>query len=127
METIVELKNDEELFEEKFSSLGNYFEINSPDEVYKFLRCNEGIFIILDELKPYLEEYFSNCEYALEVIVDPEIADFAQLELSVNVSRKRFYKGVGEDIEILRSKIRPSRRRLKIFSEFSINYGVCYV
>ena len=119
---------DEKLtFDEKFSALNSYFKINSYSEVYDFIKNNESIFFLIDEIKPFLEKYFSNCEYCLDIIHDPEIMDFNYLELMINVSRERFYNGVQEDIEIIRSQIRTFRRKFNIFLKFKISYGVKHV
>lgn len=124
MNKITELLNNDEIFEEKYSSLDEDFRIISPVEIKEFLRKNKGIFVLLDVLKPYLDEYFLNDEYCLEIIHDSEIADYAQLELTINVSPERLNNGIVNDMEFLNSKLIPFRRKLKIFTEFGISPGV---
>ena len=127
MSKLNKLKNNEIFFEKEFSSLNRYFKIESDLEVKEFLKDNVGIFLILDEIKPYLDEYFLDDEYCLELIQDPEIEDYTQLVLRVYVSEYRFNNGVREDINYIRKEISPLRREFKIFTEFALRPGVLNV
>lgn len=111
-------------FDEKFNELGQYYQIESPGEIRSFLKKNEGILILLDEVKPYLNESFGNDKYYLELVHDYECEDCNQLVLRIYVSSKRFHNGVHEDIEYIRTKLRPFRRQYKVLSEFAVRAGV---
>ena len=114
-------------FDEKFKSLGEYYHIESPSEVKDFLIGNIGIFVLLDEVKPYLEEYFANESYCLEMVYDPECEDLNHLVLRIYVDCERFNNGVHDDIEDIRFKLRPLRREYHVLSEFAIRAGVLNV
>ncbi len=114
-------------FNEKFKALGEYYSIESPLEVRNFLEENSGIFVLLDEVKPYLKEYFSDEEYCLEMVYDPECEDLTHLVLRIYVSSERFHNGVHEDIENIRLNLRPLRKEYKVLSEFAIRAGVLNV
>lgn len=114
-------------FDEKFEVLGDYYNIKSPNEIKDFLKNNEGIFVLLDEVKPYLNQYFAGDEYCLEMAYDPECESCSHLVLRIYVSSQRFHNGVSEDIEYVRQNMRPFRRKYRVLSEFAINPGVKHV
>ena len=114
-------------FNEKFQSLGEFYKIDSPGEVRDFLRDNQGIFVLLDEVKPYLIESFQDEKYNLEMVYDPECEDCTHLVLRIYVLPERFHNGVHMDIEHVREKLRPLRREYHVLSEFAVSAGVRYV
>ena len=107
-------------FDERFNQLEEYYNIYSPNEVKEFLKINTGIFVLLDEVKPYLEETFADENYCLEMVYDPECTDCDQLVLKINVSAERYHNGVSEDIEYVRYNLRPLRRKMHVLTEFAI-------
>ena len=116
---------DESLtFDEKFDALGEYYEMKSPNEIRNFLKDNTGIFVLLDEVKPYLKQSFYNNQYSLEMVYDPECESCNHLVLRIYVSSKRFQNGVSEEIEYVRKNLRPFRRKYGVLSEFAIQAGV---
>ena len=117
----------EQNFDEKFKALGEYYNIESPDEIRDFLKSNTGIFVLLDEVKPYLDQSFSNEKYCLEMVYDPECEDLTHLVLRVYVSSERFHNGVHDDIECIRTKLRPLRKKYDVLSEFALRAGVLNV
>ena len=119
-----DIMTKESNFDEKFKALGEFYQIDSPGEVRDFLRNNEGIFVLLDEVKPYLKESFLNDNYNLEMAYDPECEDENHLVLRIYVSRERFNNGVRDDIEHVREKLRPYRRKYRVLSEFAVRAGV---
>lgn len=121
------IMNNEVNFDEKFKELGEYYDIESPLEVKNFLKENRGIFVLLDEVKPYLNESFSSEKYCLEMVYDPECEELTHLVLRIYVSSERFHNGVHEDIENIRFKLRPLRRKHKVLSEFAVRAGVLNV
>ena len=114
-------------FDEKFSALGEYYDIDEPDEVKDFVKNNVGIFVILENIKPYLEHSFFNCKYCLEMVYDPESDDCNHLVLRIYVSPRRFHNGVRDEIRDIREKIAPLRREVEIYNEFAVRPGVSNV
>lgn len=111
---------NEKNFDEKFMELGEYYNIDSPCEVKEFLKSNEGIITLLNEAKPYLEETFSDDRYCLEMVYDPECISCNQLVLKIYVLFERYQNGAHQDIERIRYHLRPTRRKIQVFTEFSI-------
>ena len=110
-------------FEEKFESLGDYYKIESPDEVRHQIRKNENIFILLEEVKPYLEESFSGAEFCLDMNFEPEMDD-KFIILFINVSKERFNNGIGDEIRSLDFKIWDLEKRLDVLREVLIMPGI---
>lgn len=61
------------LFDVKFDDLKNTFIIKNENRVYEFIRNNENVFNLLEEVEPPLRKNFSNEKYYLEVQCYPEI------------------------------------------------------
>ena len=108
---------------EKFKELGEYYNINSPDEIRRQLEENENILALLDELKPYLEETFSEAEYTLEMNFEPEMDD-EFIILRLDVSKERFYNGIGDEIRAFELKIWNIEKRLNVLREVLIMPGI---
>lgn len=106
-------------FDEKFDALGEYYEIESPDEIRQQLKKNENIFIFLEEIKPYLERSFSDASYSLKMNFEPEMDD-KFIILFVNVSQERFNNGIVEDMMGLRFDVHDLRQELNVFRELAI-------
>lgn len=115
---------NEEKFEEKFNEFGNYYNIKSPSEVKEFLKSNTSIFALLDEARPYLEESFSGERYCLEMAYDPECINCNQLVLKIYVPYERYQNGASEDIEHIRYHLRPLRRKMQVFTKFTVMVDV---
>lgn len=111
-------------FEAKFQEVGEYYNIDSPAEVREFLKDNAGIFALLDEAKPYLEDIFSDDRYCLEMVYDPECTSCNHLALMIYVPLERYRNGVSEDIEEIRYNLRPLRRELKVFTKFAVRADI---
>lgn len=110
-------------FDEKFKALGEYYNIESPEEVKKQIRKNENIFILLDEVKPYLEESFSDAKYTLQMNFEPEIND-RFIILRVDVSEKRFNNGIGDEMRLFDLKTRELWRKSNICRELLVMPGI---
>ena len=106
-------------FNEKFSALEEYYMINSPEEVKVQLRNNEKIFQLLEEFKPYLEEYFSDAEFCLDMNFEPEFDD-KFIILFVNVSKDAFNNGIGDKVRSFDLKTKHLRKELNIFRDLLI-------
>jgi hypothetical protein len=115
--------NEKITFDEKFSDLGEYYNIKSPADIKNQIQKNENIFIFLEEIKPYLEKSFNDAEFCLEMNFEPEIDD-KYIVLRVYVSDERFDNGAFEDIYQIREQIRPLRRKINVFRELAIRPAI---
>ena len=61
------------LFDTKFDDLKNTFIIENENKVYEFIKNNETIFDLLEEVKPSLSKHFFGEKYFLQVRCYPEI------------------------------------------------------
>ena len=113
-------------FDEKFKSLGEYYIIDAPLEIRKQIERNENIFIFLDEIKPYLEESFSDAELHLQMNYEPENND-RFIILRLDVSEDRFYNGIGDEISSLEFKLMDLEKELNVLREVLIMPGVIHV
>jgi hypothetical protein len=109
------------LFNNKFKNLMNYFIIKDYNEVYNFIKNNENIFELLDEIKPILSSYFNNNKFLLRISKNPENSD-AKLKLIIKADYsfedtddlvKRLVK--------LNSEIRPFKRQFDVVNEFLVD------
>ena len=73
--------------------------------------------------KPYLEEYFSDAEFCLDMNFEPELDD-RYVVLRVMVSSEKFDDGAFEEINHIRNEIRPIRRRINVFRQLAIRLGI---
>lgn len=117
---------DEVNFDEKFKELGEYYTIDAPVEVRKQIENNENIFIFLNEIKPYLEESFSDAEFHLKMNYEPENDD-RFIILRLDVSKERFYNGIVDEIESLEFKLMDLEKELDVLREVLIMPGVIHV
>ena len=97
--------------------------LDSPNEIRNQIRNNENIFIFLEEVKPYLEEFFSEAKYTLEMNFEPELDD-KFIILRVDVSEERFNKGIGDEIRLLDSKLWKLEKELDVVREVLIMQGI---
>jgi hypothetical protein len=86
------------LFDIKFDDLKNTFLIKNENKVYEFIRDNENVFNLLEEVKPSLKKHFSNEKYFLAVRCYPEIYE-KELTLIIKVDYSK------EDIEKLHERL----------------------
>lgn len=110
-------------FEERFKSLGEFYMMDSPDEIRNQISKNENIFIYLEKVKPYLKQSFSEAEYVLEMNYEPELDD-RFIILRVDVSEERFNNGIGDEIRLLDSKLWDLEKELDIVREVLIMPGI---
>ena len=109
--------NEKITFDEKFSDLGEYYNIKSPADIKNQIQKK------LEEIKPYLEKSFNDAEFCLEMNFEPEIDD-KYIVLRVYVSDERFDNGAFEDIYQIRAQIRPLRRKINVFRELAIRPAI---
>lgn len=86
------------LFDVKFDDLKNTFIIKNENKVYEFIRNNENVFNLLEEVEPPLRKNFSNEKYYLEVRCYPEIYE-KELTLIIKVDYSK------QDIEELQDRL----------------------
>lgn len=111
--------NENLSFEEKFNALGEYYDIESPGEIRQQIKKNENIFILLDEIKPHLENSFSDAKYSLKMNFEPEMDD-KFIILFINVSQERFNNGIGDELRQFELEIHDLRHEINVFRELSI-------
>ena len=100
-------------FDEKFEALGQYYNIESPVEIKKQIEKNENIFIFLDEIRPYLERYFREAEFSLQMNFEPEYED-KFIILRLDVSEERFNNGLSDEINSLELEIWDLEKDLNV-------------
>ncbi|MBQ9159784.1 MAG: hypothetical protein IJ122_00485 [Methanobrevibacter sp.] len=110
-------------FEEKFEKLRDYYKIESPKKIRPLLRQNENIFLLLEEVKPYLEESFSGAEFCLEKNFEPEIDDHFVI-LRINVSEERYNNGIGDELREFDQKTKQLWRNANICRELTVLPGI---
>lgn len=118
--------NEEKNFDEKFDKLGEYYDINSPNEIRKQIKKNENIFVLLDKIKPCLEDTFRGAEFSLEMNFEPEMDD-RFIILRISVSKERFNNGIGDEIRAFELKIWNLERKLNTLREILIMPGILNV
>ncbi len=105
--------NNKVNFDDKFKALGQYYNIESPTEIRKQIESNENIFIFLDEIKPYLEKYFKDAEFSLQMNFEPE-CDNKFIILRLDVCEERFNNGIGDEISSLELEIWDLEKDLNV-------------
>jgi hypothetical protein len=116
------MENNE--FEEKFSSLYDFYEITEPKKVHCFIKKHENILELLDESKHYLKETFPQGEFELEVYCDLSGEEAHSLLVNIHVDDETFNNGFMFKIHHVNMKILPLQKKLNILSEFGLMPGV---
>ena len=111
--------NEKLSFDDKFRALGEYYYIESPGEIRNQIRKNENIFVLLDEIRPYLEKSFGDADYSLAMNFEPEMDD-KFIILFINVSKERFNNGISDELRELEFEIHDLRHKINVFRELSI-------
>ena len=108
-----------DLFDVKFDNLKNTFDMPDETEVYEFIKSNENMFKLLDELKPYLNKHFNDKEYYLEVNCYPEIYR-PELELVISTEANEDAEELTEKFLNVSLGINDSQIELGLIGKFSI-------
>lgn len=116
------MNNDE--FEEKFSRLYDFYEMNEPKKVHCFIKKHENMLELLEKTKPYLKETFPQGEFELEVYCDLNGEEDHSLLVNIHVDDETFNNGFMFKIHHVNRKILPLQRKLNIYSEFGLMPGV---
>ena len=104
IEQVEELKNNPQLFNEKFNALDENYIFKSWEDTYEFIKQHPGLLIIIDEYTPYLNEHFPKGIIELEVDIDPEIITWKTLIINVKVDKETYENGCYEYLTYLRRK-----------------------
>ena len=110
------------LFDLKFDDLKNNYIIDDNNSVYAFIKANENIFTILEEVKPSLRRYFSNEKYYLEVQCYPEIYR-NELALVIMTDSNANPDEITKKFLKVNSEINKSKIKLGLLGKFFITLG----
>lgn len=124
LKQVEELKNNPELFEEKFNNLNNNYSFESREESYNFIKKHPGILLIIDAYTPYLQKYFPNGIFELTLNTDPEISNWKTLILTVKVDKETYKNGCYEHIRHIRRMFWNIRTELNLMSELVLTSDV---
>lgn len=119
---LTDLNYDDDLFRKEFNNLKNIFPMDNCRDVYQFLNDNRGIIIILNHVKPLLDEYVSYSKVKLILDVDPLFVP--QLQLHIRAPKHNFENGFKEDIRKINLLIRPLLLKFDLGKEFFIFDGL---
>ena len=102
------------LFDVQYENLKDTFIIHNENKVYSFIKKNENLIKVLEEVKPCLSRYFHDQKYYLEVRCYPEIFE-NELALIIMADYSK------EDLKILNKKL--MKVDLKI-NKYTIELGL---
>ena len=120
LEQLEEIKNNPELFEEKFNNLNQDYIFESREESYDFIKEHPGLLLLLEEYAIYLKKYFPYGIFELSVSIDPEIITWKTLILYVKLDKQTYENGSYELLTYMRRYYRPLRRKLNVMGEIVV-------
>lgn len=104
------------LLEGTIDKLHNFYHFENLDSLRDFLKINESIFCILDQIKPILKDYFPSEKYVLRIITDPEYYDVNLLVIIKVDYSKESMEAILNKLENVNSKVRPLKRKYGLFN-----------
>lgn len=105
-----------------FKSLLNYFSVLSPKKLCGFLKENENMFIVLEEIKPILEKYFPHKSYLIKIIEDPEFNNDTKLIVYIKLDySKEDLDEVLNKLNKVNAEIRPVKRKSNNLNNFLVD------
>ena len=107
-------------FNLKFKELLNFFYFDDKTEVQGYLKDNERILLIIDNIKSTLTNYFKGESYILRIIHDPEI-DYSYLDIIIKVDYDKCLDDLLDKLKKVNSEIRPLKRKYDFIGTFSID------
>ena len=107
-------------FDSKFKELLNFFYFDDKTEVYEYLKENERILSIIDNIKCTLTNYFKGESYILRIVHDPEI-EYSYLDIIIKVDYDKGLDDLLDKLKKLSSEIRPLKRKYNLIETFSID------
>lgn len=107
-------------FDSKFKELLNFFYLDDKTEVYEYLKDNERILSIIDNIKCTLTNYFKGESYILRIVHDPEI-EYSYLDIIIKVDYDKGLDDLLDKLKKVNSEIRPLKRKYDLIGTFSID------
>lgn len=117
------LISDQEIFNSELENLKNLYEIWDYDLICKLISKKRGLIIILNEVRPLLDEFVPYASFHLELDIDPLFTP--QILLMVEASKEDFNNGFKDDIRQINSIIRPLLLEFDLIREFFI-FGLSF-
>lgn len=109
------------LFNSKFKDLLNFFHMENEMETYQFLKENDNIFSIIDDIKIILNKYFNEELFVFRIIHDPEMGG-SLLNIIVKVDyNKNNMDNLLNKLDKVNSEIRPLKRKHNLIGAFLID------
>jgi len=109
------------LFNSKFKDLLNFFHMENEMETYQFLKENDNIFSIIDDIKIILNKYFNEELFVFRIIHDPEMEE-SLLNIIVKVDyNKNNMDNLLNKLDKVNSEIRPLKRKHNLIGAFLID------
>lgn len=100
------------VFNENIKKLVDFYSVEDLFSLKEFLKSNEDMFILLNEIKPILKEFFPFENYILRIVEDPEFIENIKLMLVIKVDySKEPIKSILNKLNKVNSKFRPIKRR----------------
>ena len=107
-------------FDSKFKELLNFFYFDDKTEVYEYLKENERILSIIDNIKCTLTNYFKGESYILRIVHNPEI-EYSYLDIIIKVDYDKGLDDLLDKLKKVNSEIRPLKRKYDLIGTFSID------
>lgn len=111
-------------FEEKFSKLYEFYELNEPEKVHCFIKKHEKLLELLEKTKIPLKETFPQGEFELEVYCDLSGEEAHSLLVNIHVDDETFNNGFRHKIHHVNMEILPHQKKLNLLSEIALMPGV---
>lgn len=116
--------NNDEVFEKEFESIKMSYPMEDMGSIRSFLKDNPEVIIILNNVKPLLDNHVPYSEFYLRMDFDPLFTP--QLQLVVNAHKKDFNNGFKDDIMKINCALRPLISKLDLSCEFFIFDGMIH-
>ena len=109
------------LFDMKYENLKDTFIIHNENKVYSFIKNNENLIMVLEEVKPCLSRYFHDQKYHLEVRCYPEIYEKELALIIMTDYSKEDLKILNKRLNKVDTKIRAYKIDLSLLGKFYID------
>jgi len=109
------------LFDVKYENLKDTFIIHNENKVYSFIKNNENLIKVLEEVKPCLSRYFHDQKYYLEVRCYPEIFEKELALIIMADYSKEDIKNLNKKLRKVDTEIRAYKIELGLLGKFYID------
>ena len=109
------------LFDMKYENLKDTFIIHNENKVYSFIKNNENLIKVLEEVKPCLSRYFHDQKYHLEVRCYPEIYENELALIIMADYSKEDIKNLHKRLMKVDTEIRAYKIELGLLGKFFID------